>query len=87
MSERKAKNTDVNLYVVICLSGAQLYLLRNYKLESLCSWHGRTMYAIVGTWLMLLCKNCKKGAFTNSIDPDETPHNAASHRDLHYLPC
>ena len=25
--------------------------------------------------------------FTNSVDPDETPHNAASHQSLHYLPC
>ena len=29
----------------------------------------------------------QKGAFTNSVDPVETPHNAASHQDLCYLPC
>ena len=28
----------------------------------------------------------KKGAFSNSIDTDETPQNAASHQGLHYLP-
>ena len=27
------------------------------------------------------------GAFTNSVDPDETPHNAASHQGLWYLLC
>ena len=30
---------------------------------------------------------CQKGAFTNRVDPDETPQNAASHHGLHYLPC
>ena len=29
----------------------------------------------------------KKGASTNSVDPDETPRFAASHQDLCYLPC
>ena len=29
----------------------------------------------------------KKRAFTKSEDPDETPHNAASHHDLRYLSC
>ena len=32
-------------------------------------------------------QNFKKGIFTNSIDPDETPHDAASHLSLRYLPC
>ena len=31
-------------------------------------------------------KNVKKGAFTNSVDPDETPHNEVSHKILRYLP-
>ena len=26
-------------------------------------------------------------AFTNSVDPGERPHNAASHQGLRYLPC
>ena len=26
-------------------------------------------------------------AFTNSVDPNETPYNAASHQDLRYLRC
>ena len=30
-------------------------------------------------------KKSKKGAFTNSEDPDETPHYAASHLGLCYL--
>ena len=29
----------------------------------------------------------KKGVFTNSVDPDETLRNAASHKGLRYLPC
>ena len=28
-----------------------------------------------------------KRVFTNSVDPDKTPHNAASHQGLHYLLC
>ena len=35
----------------------------------------KIQYAIVGTWLKHLYK---KGAFTNSVDPDETPHDAVS---------
>ena len=35
---------------------------------------------------MHLCKIFQKGAFTNSVDPDETPLNAASHQGLRYLP-
>ena len=30
---------------------------------------------------------CKKGAFTNSVDSDETPNNEVSHQSLLYLPC
>ena len=26
-----------------------------------------------------------KGIFANSVDPDQTPHNAASDQDLHCL--
>ena len=29
----------------------------------------------------------EKRAFTNSVDPDETPHNAVSRQGLRYLPC
>ena len=29
----------------------------------------------------------EKGAFTKSADPDETPHNVASHHVPRYLPC
>ena len=29
----------------------------------------------------------KKGAFTNSVDPDKMQHKVASHQGLHYLPC
>ena len=32
-------------------------------------------------------KKTKKGAFTNSLDPDEIPQDAASHQALRYLPC
>ena len=32
-------------------------------------------------------KASKKGAFTNSVDPDETPQNAASHQGLRFLTC
>ena len=39
------------------------------------------MYAYVGI------NKIKRGAFTNSKDPDETPHNAASHQGLRYLSC
>ena len=35
---------------------------------------------------MHLCKKIPKGVFTNSVDPDEKPQNAASHQGLHYLP-
>ena len=40
-----------------------------------------SMNAIVGTCLKHVCTQSKnkKGAFTNSVDPDEMPHNAASH--------
>ena len=31
---------------------------------------------------MYLCKTFQAGAFTNSVDPDETPQDAASHRGL-----
>ena len=35
---------------------------------------------------MHLCKRFPKGsAFTNSVDPDETPLDAASHQGLRYL--
>ena len=36
------------------------------------------MYAIAGMWLMRYANISKKGAFTKSVDPDETPQNAAS---------
>ena len=29
----------------------------------------------------------ENGAFTNSIYPDESPHNAMSQHGLHYSPC
>ena len=29
----------------------------------------------------------KKRAFSNSVDPDETLHNASSHQGLRYFPC
>ena len=29
----------------------------------------------------------QKGAFIYSVDPDETPHNAASHQGRRSLPC
>ena len=32
-------------------------------------------------------KISQMGAFTNSVDPDETPHNAVSHQGLRYLRC
>ena len=32
-------------------------------------------------------KKIKKSAFTYSVDPDETPQNAASHQCLRYLAC
>ena len=45
-------------------------------------------YAAVGTWLMHLCKIPSKiGVFTNYVDPDETPQNAASHQGLRFLSC
>ena len=31
-------------------------------------------------------KKTKKGAFTKSIDQDETPQNVVSHQGLRYLP-
>ena len=33
-----------------------------------------------------LKKKIEKGAFTNNVDPDKTPHDAASHQGLRYLP-
>ena len=29
----------------------------------------------------------KRGAFSNRIDTDKTPHNAASHQGLCFMPC
>ena len=43
------------------------------------------MNAIVGTWLLHLCKKkkSKKGAFTNSNDPDETQQKSLPKINIH----
>ena len=42
----------------------------------------KSMYAAVET-----AKKSKNGTFTNSVDPDKTPQDKASHQGLHYFPC
>ena len=39
----------------------------------------------MGPWLKHLFKMFQKGAFANSVDPDEMPQKAASHLGLRYL--
>ena len=41
----------------------------------------------MGTWLMIHANDSRKEAITNSIDPDETPQNAASRQGMCYFPC
>ena len=49
------------------------------------NWQRRSLFKIQFTQLMHLSKWLKK-AFTNNVDPDETPQKAASHQSLHHLP-
>ena len=43
------------------------------------------MYNIVTPRLTHLCLASRKKALANSVDPDETPHDAASHQGLRCL--
>ena len=47
--------------------------------------HGRSLSKIQSTHLWNWLNACEKGTYANSVDPDETPQNAASHQVLRCL--